>query len=161
MASVAAGTRTATMLLAVVVVGAVVLDRLTRRRRAMAQRDLRAATITAAIGLGPAAVLFGWFYVRIQLLYGDIGASTFLLEHFDREPRGSIGHVLTQGRLWSHLYHRMVSTARCPWAWPRFANVCRRRRQSSGSSSPLVRPRTGTSRRAIALCLARLWQSSR
>ena len=55
-----------------------------------------------AIGLGPAAVLFGWFYVRIHLLYGDFGASTFLFEHFDRVAR-RITHMFTQGRWWSDL----------------------------------------------------------
>ena len=113
---------------------------------------LRSAATIAAVGLGPAAVLFGWFYVRIQLLYGDVGASTFLLEHFDREARGSIPHMLTQGRLWSHLYHRIVSTAPLSWAWPRFANIAAVL-GVAGLIVAIVRPRPGTCRRAIAVCL--------
>ncbi len=152
MATVAAGTRTATMLLAIAVVGAVALDRLTRRDGRRWQDRIRPAVRIVLIGLGPAAVLFGWFYVRIQLLYGDVGASTFLLEHFEREPRGSIPHMFTQGRLWSHLYHRIVSTAPLSWAWPRFANVAAVL-AVVGLVVALVRPRPGTRRRAIVICL--------
>jgi hypothetical protein len=151
-AAVAAGTRTATMLLAVVVVAIVAGDRLVRPAGTPPPQRRRAAAITAAIGLAPAAVLVGWFYVRIQLLYGDVGASTFLLQHFDREPRGSIAHVMTQGRLWSHLFHRMVGTAPLSWAWPRFANLVAFV-AVVGVIVAIVRPRAGTSRRAIALCL--------
>ena len=83
-------TRTATMLLAVVVVGAVAADRLAAvPGEPWRQRVRAAATTVAAFGLGPAVVLFGWFYVRIQLLYGDVGASAFLLDHFGRVARGS------------------------------------------------------------------------
>ena len=152
MAAFAAGTRTATMLLAIVVVGAIALDRLVRRDGERWPNRLRSATIIAAVGLGPAAVLFGWFYVRIQLLYGDVGASTFLLEHFEREPRGSISHILTQGRLWSDLYHRIISTAPLSWAWPRFANVAAVV-GVVGLLVAIVKPSPRTSRRAIVLCL--------
>jgi hypothetical protein len=152
MAAVAAGTRTATMLLAVVVVGAVAFVQLTRSGSEPWRPRLRRATTVVAIGLGPAVVLFGWFYVRIQLLYGDVGASTFLLDHFDREPRGSIPFVLTQGRLWVHLFHRMASTAPLSWAWPRFANIVGLL-VVVGLVVALARPRARTSRRAIAVCL--------
>jgi Dolichyl-phosphate-mannose-protein mannosyltransferase len=151
-AAVAAGTRTATMLLAVVVVAAVALDQLTRVGSDPWRPRMRRAATVVAIGLGPAVALFGWFYVRIQLLYGDVGASTFLLEHFDREPRGSIPFVLTQGRLWVHLFHRMASTAPLSWAWPRFANIVGLV-AIAGLVVALVRPRAGTSRRAIAVCV--------
>lgn len=150
-AAVAAGTRTATMLLAVVVVAVLAADRLVRPARAPAAARRRAAAITALVGLGPAAVLFGWFYVRIQLLYGDIGASSFLLHYFGRSGRGSIPHVLTQGRLWGYLYHRMISTAPLSWAWPRFANLGAVL-AAAGLIVAIARPRRGTSRRAIALC---------
>jgi Dolichyl-phosphate-mannose-protein mannosyltransferase len=152
MAAVAAGTRTATMLLAVVVVGAVAFVQLHGSGSEPWRPRLHRATAVVAIGLGPAAVLFGWFYVRIQLLYGDVGASTFLLEHFDREPRGSIPFVLTQGRLWVHLFHRMASTAPLSWAWPRFANIVGLV-AIVGLVVAMVRPRAGTRRRAIAVCL--------
>ena len=106
-----------------------------------------------AIGLGPAAVLFGWFYVRIQLLYGDVGASTFLLEHFDREPRGSIPTCSRRAGCGSHLFHRMASTAPLSWAWPRFANLVGL--VGRGRSRRRHRPAAerARSRRAIALCL--------
>jgi hypothetical protein len=151
-AAAAAGTRTATMLLAVVVVAVVAADRLVRPPGISTPVRRRAAAITAAVGLGPAVALFGWFYVRIQMLYGDVGASSFLLDYFDRTGRGSIADVLTQGRLWSHLYHRMISTAPLSWAWPRFANVVAVV-AIIGLIVAIARPRRGTSRRAIALCL--------
>ena len=121
-ATVATGTRTATMLLAIVVVGFVAVDR-SRSGSATEPRRLRTAATVVAIGLGPAAVLFGWFYVRMQLLYGDVGASAFLLRHFERERRGSIPDMLTQGRLWVHLFQRLASTAPLSWARPRFVNL--------------------------------------
>ena len=152
MAALAAGTRTATMLLAVVVVAAVAVDQLTRSGSESWRPRLRRAATVVAIGLVPATVLFGWFYVRLQVLYGDVGASTFLLEHFDREPRGSIPFVLTQGRLWMHLFHRMASTAPLSWAWPRFANIVGLV-AIVGLVVALVRPQARTSRRAIAVCL--------
>jgi hypothetical protein len=151
-AAVAAGTRTATMLLAVVVVAAIGVEQLVRSGTEPWRPRLRRALSVIAIGLGPAVLLFGWFYVRIQLLYGDVGASTFLLNHFDREPRGSIPFVLTQGRLWVHLFHRMASTAPLSWAWPRFANLVGLV-ALVGLVVALVRPRSGTSRRRIAVCL--------
>jgi len=49
----------------------------------------RAASLTVAIGLGPAAVLFGWFYIRMHVLYGDFGASDHLLGYFGRASRGA------------------------------------------------------------------------
>jgi hypothetical protein len=151
-AAAAAGTRTATMLLAVVVVAVVSADRLVRPPGTPAPVRRRAAAVTAAVGIGPAVVLFGWFYLRIQRLYGDIGASSFLLDRFDRTGRGTIAHVLTQGRLWSHLYHRMISTAPLSWAWPRFVNLVAVV-AVIGLVVAIARPRMGTSRRAIALCL--------
>ncbi len=140
------------MLLAVVVVAAVAVDQLTRSGSESWRPRLRRAATVVAIGLGPATVLFGWFYVRIQVLYGDVGASTFLLEHFDREPRGSIPLVLTQGRLWMHLFHRMASTAPLSLAWPRLANIVGFV-AIVGLVVALVRPQARTSRRAIAVCL--------
>jgi hypothetical protein len=153
MAAVAAGTRTATMLLAVVVVGAVAVDRLAYHTAEPWRARVRQAATITAIGLGPAAVLFGWFYVRIHLLYGDFGASTFLLEHFDRVSRGSIAHMFTQGRWWSDLYHRMTATYPLNgWLWPRFANLFAVV-AIVGLIVAVVKPRRGTSRRAIAVCL--------
>jgi hypothetical protein len=153
MAAVASGTRTATMLLAVVVVGAVAVDRLGRHTGEPWRTRVREAATITAIGLGPAAVLFGWFYVRIHLLYGDFGASKFLLEHFDRVSRGSIAHMFTQGRWWSDLYHRMTATYPLGgWVWPRFANLFAAV-AIVGLIVAVFKPRRGTSRRAIAVCL--------
>jgi hypothetical protein len=153
MATVAAGTRTATMLLALVVVGVVALNRLLRRSGEPWRTRLGAAATITAFGLGPAVVLFGWFYVRIHVLYGDFGASTFLLEHFGRRSRGSIGHIFTQGRWWSDLYHRTTATYPLNgWLWPRFANLYAVV-AIVGLVVATVRPRRGTSRRAIAVCL--------
>jgi hypothetical protein len=152
-AALAAGSRTATMLLAAVVVFAVGLDRLARPITEPWRTRARGAATIVAVGLGPAAVLFGWFYLRIHLLYGDFGASTFLLQRFGRASRGSIAHVFTQGRWWSDLYHR--TTAAYPvsgWLWPRFANLYAVV-AIVGLLVAIVKPRRGTSRRAIALCL--------
>jgi hypothetical protein len=149
--AVAAGTRTATMLVAVFVVGAVAVFRLAQRGDPLRQR-VRAAGSIVAIGLGPAAVLFGWFYVRMQVLYGDVGASTFLLRHFGRVAPGTVADVLTWGHLWVHLYERMTSTAPLSRAWPRFANLLAVV-AIVGLVVALVRPRPGTSKRGLALCL--------
>ena len=61
------------------------------------------------IGLIPAAVLFGWYYVRNNRLYGDFAGSEFLLDRFGRMPRGSLFEVLTWGHLWVDLYHMLMS----------------------------------------------------
>ena len=151
-AAVAAGARTATMLLAVVVVGAVAANRLAAVPGEPWRQRVRGATTVAAFGLVPAVVLFGWFYVRIQLLYGDVGASAFLLDYFGRVPRGSAFDVLKSGRMWSHLYHRLTSTAPLSWAWPRFANVVAVV-AVAGLVLVVVRTRSAITRRSIALCL--------
>jgi 4-amino-4-deoxy-L-arabinose transferase-like glycosyltransferase len=151
-ATVAAGTRTATMLLAVFVVALVAAVRLLDQRGSLRQRVGAAAT-AAAFGLGPAALLFGWFFVRMQALYGDVGASSFLLDHFGRVSDGSVADVLTWGHLWVHLYERMTSTAPLSWAWPRFAALLAVV-SVTGSVVAIVRPRRGTSRRGLLLCVA-------
>ena len=62
-----------------------------------------------AFGLIPAAVLFGWHYLRNNALYGDFAGSEFLLDRFGRTPRGSLIDVLTWGHLWVDLYHMLMS----------------------------------------------------
>ncbi len=105
---VATGTRAATMLLAITVVATVAAFEFAKP--AAANRDRRrAAGRVGLFGLLPAAVLFGWFYLRNIGLYGDIGASSYLLERFDREPNGSIVSTLLDGGLWRSLYGRMMS----------------------------------------------------
>lgn len=54
--------------------------------------------------MGPAALLTGWFYVRSVVPYGDIGASSFLLDRFDREPRGSTWSYVFDVRWFESLY---------------------------------------------------------
>ena len=152
-AAVAAGARTATMLLAAFVVGAVALNRLALDSDETWRDRVRGAATVAVIGLAPAAVLFGWFYVRIQVLYGDVGASSFLLDYFGRVPRGTVVETLKSGRLWSHLYHRLASTAPLSWAWPRFANIVAVV-SVGGLVTVLVTTRSSTTRRSVALCLA-------
>ena len=87
------------MLLAVAVVGVVALRRFTRPAPT-ARDQLRSAGRVALIGLGPAVVVFGWFYARNVVLYGDIGASQYLLEMFRRERRGSVLEMLLRRPLW-------------------------------------------------------------
>jgi hypothetical protein len=107
-AVVAFGSRAATMLLAIAVVGVVVLRRLTRPAPSPGEQGRRAARI-ALIGLGPAVVVFGWFYVRNMVLYGDIGASQYLLEMFRRERRGSVFDQIVRWSMWSNVYEGLMS----------------------------------------------------
>jgi len=111
----------------------------------------RAASLTVAIGLGLAAVLFGWFYIRMHVLYGDFGASDHLLGYFGRASQGSVLDVMTRGHVWVHLYQRMTSTAPLSWAWPRYANLVAVV-AVAGLVVAVVRVRPGVSRRAFAVC---------
>ena len=107
-AVVAFGSRAATMLLAVAVVGFVAFRRFIRPAPSVQVQGRRAARV-ALIGLGPAAVVFGWFYVRNILLYGDVGASQYLLEMFRRERRGSVLDQMVQWPMWSSIYEGLMS----------------------------------------------------
>lgn len=106
--SVAFGSRAATMLLAVAVVGVVALRRFTRPAPSPAEQGRRAARV-ALIGLGPAIVVFGWFYARNIVLYGDIGASQYLLDMFRRERRGSVFDQVVRWSMWSNVYEGLMS----------------------------------------------------
>ena len=107
-AAVAFGARAATMLLAIAVVGVVALCRFTRPAPS-ANAQARNAARLAAIGLGPAVVLFGWFYARNLVLYGDIGASQYLLEMFRRERRGSMPDMIVRWSMWSNVFEGLMS----------------------------------------------------
>ena len=107
-AAVAFGSRAATMLLAIAVVGIVALRRFTRPAPT-AREQLRRAVRVALIGLGPAVVLFGWFYARNMVLYGDVGASQYLLEMFRRERRGSVLDMMVRWSMWSNVYEGLMS----------------------------------------------------
>ena len=130
-AAACAGARSATLLVAVVVVVWVVVARWATAPGTVGRRVAPASTV-AAYGFVPAAVLFGWYYVRNDRLYGDLAGSEFLLDRFGRIPRGSMFDVLTWGHLWVDLYHMLMSpsplftiraplsTSRCcspPWGW--------------------------------------------
>jgi hypothetical protein len=103
-----AGARSATLLVAVVAVGWVAAIRFHRHGGSFMHR-VRAAAFVGLVGLGPAAVVFGWFYVRNWSLYGDFAGSDFLMDRFEREPRGSILEILSWGHMWSDLYHKLMS----------------------------------------------------
>jgi hypothetical protein len=107
-AAVAFGSRAATMLLAIAVVGVVALCRFTRPAPS-ANAQLRNAVRLAAIGLGPAVALFGWFYARNIVLYGDIGASQYLLEMFRREQRGTVLDMIVRWSMWSNVFEGLMS----------------------------------------------------
>ena len=107
-AAACAGARGATLVVAVVVVGWVAIARF-RTVAGQLRHKVTAAAIVAAFGLIPAAVLFGWYYVRNTALYGDFAGSEFLLDRFGRSPRGSVLNVLTSGHMWIDLYHMLMS----------------------------------------------------
>ena len=107
-AVVAFGSRAATMLLAIAVVGFVAFRRFTRPALSLQVQGRRAGRV-ALIGLGPAVVVFGWFYVRNIVLYGDVGASQYLLEMFRREQRGSVLDMLVRWPMWSSIYEGLMS----------------------------------------------------
>ena len=106
--AVATGTRAATMLVAFAVVATVAAFEFAKPVAANGDRR-RAALRVGVIGILPAALLFGWFYLRNIVLYGDIGASSYLLERFDREPNGSLVSTLLRDGLWRSLYSRSMS----------------------------------------------------
>lgn len=106
--AVAWGSRASTMLLAVVVVAVVSLFRLSRPGMTRSSRLHESGRI-AAVALLPAVVLFGWFYVRNIALYGDLGASRYLLERFQRQRVGSVFEMFTQGHMWADVYQGLLS----------------------------------------------------
>ncbi len=105
---VAFGARAATMLVAIAVVGVVALRCFTRSAPSMRVRARRAALIALA-ALGPAVVAFGWYYARNVMLYGDIGASQYLLDMFRRGRRGSLLDMILRWSMWSNVYEGLMS----------------------------------------------------
>jgi hypothetical protein len=106
--AVAFGARASTMLLALVVVAVVALQRAVRPAADAEERIRRVAPIVV-VGVVPGAVLFGWFYLRNLLLYGDIGASDYLLRLFRREERGSVLAMFNRRFLWIRVYESLMS----------------------------------------------------
>lgn len=155
-AVVATGARTATMLLSVGVVAAVVLHLVvTRRHTERAATRWAAAGRVGLVGLGPAALVWGWFYVRNARLYGDIGGSGYLLDRFGRERRGSVVDLVTWGHMWSRLYRRLTTTAPLDWHVPRFATLVAALAVAGLVVAVAVAAarRATTELRGIALCL--------
>ena len=106
--AVAFGARAATMLVAIAVVGVVALRRFTRPAPSVSVQARRAVGV-ALVGIGPAVVAFGWFYVRNMMLYGDIGASQYLLDMFGRARRGSVFDMVVRWSMWSDVYEGLMS----------------------------------------------------
>jgi hypothetical protein len=89
------------------------------------------AALTRASGLlvvgGTALALAGWFYWRNRSLYGDITASTALLERFGRSPKGTILGLLTDPGLWLVQQQRLgTSPTWCPGAMAPCSGSCGR-----------------------------------
>lgn len=109
--AVATGARGVTMLLALAAVVVVAYFEYRRAGERYAAARFRSAARVVLIGVVPALILFGWFYVRNIVLYGDIGASTYLLDRFNRQPRGSVLAMLLDTELWRSLWFRSMSPA--------------------------------------------------
>ncbi|WP_117000105.1 hypothetical protein [Desertimonas flava] len=107
---VASGTRAATMLLAIAVVGCVGAWQLARGPSPVRERAVSALTVWLGAAI-PMALAFGWFYLRNIHLYGDIGASDYLLRRFRRTRKGSVLSMMTRGHMWANLYQRLTTPA--------------------------------------------------
>lgn len=114
----AAATRAVGLITGVVVILAVVGARTVIEGRRVS-RPLYVASMHAAALALPSVLLVGWFYLRNIALYGDIGASSYLLDRFGRVSReeGVLGTALDR-QLWQVVYDRMVG-------YTRFANPIR------------------------------------
>jgi 4-amino-4-deoxy-L-arabinose transferase-like glycosyltransferase len=76
-------------------------------------RRTRRVPWRAALVLGlPVTLASGWFWVRNSRLYGDVGASQFLLDRFGRKPRGSILEVLGDRSIWNTVLRSLFTTSR-------------------------------------------------
>jgi Dolichyl-phosphate-mannose-protein mannosyltransferase len=116
------GARATTMLVATAVVATVAVYWFSRPTSTWARRRRDAGRVIL-VGLLPAVVLFGWFYVRNIALYGDIGASRYLLDWFERQRRGSVVDMVTRGEMWVHVYQGLLSPSTVARRLPRFTNV--------------------------------------
>jgi hypothetical protein len=95
----------------VIGVGAIAVVALSEHGPLRATTRARARqTVTRSWGLlAPTVVLVGWFYVRNLVLYGDIGASSYLLRRFSRGSRQeSVLHVIFNCEEWRQVYDRLV-----------------------------------------------------
>ncbi len=102
--ALASGARSSSMMaaLAVVVVVAAVTW-----RRTEAPRRWRVTTRVALASLAPAVVLFGWFYVRNVVLYGDLAGTERVQELQHLQPR-RMWDVLTSGQMWRAVFEGLA-----------------------------------------------------
>lgn len=107
-ASVAAGVRTATMLMAAGAIGMLFLTMWMSTERPWKDR-WPAMRKLALWGVGLPVALFGWYSVRNHVLYGDLGASEFLLDRFRRAVRGPVPTMLFEGQIWHRLFRRVTT----------------------------------------------------
>ena len=107
-ATIAAGARAATMLLAVAVVAVVAAHCLARADGPRSVRLRRSGRVVAC-GLLPAVLLFGWFYALNMVRYGDIGASRYLLARFDRVARGGLLSTVVDVDQWIETVRRLMA----------------------------------------------------
>jgi hypothetical protein len=106
--AVAAASRASGLLVALAVVAVVLGVGLARAAGPLWSR-LRELVRRAAALVGPAVLVAGWFYVRNIALYGDIGASSHLLDRFDREPRGAIWSYVFDIEWFGSLYSAIAT----------------------------------------------------
>lgn len=98
-ASLAALTR-ASGWLVVGIAGLAVLIGVWRAGAGGSLRRLGRTVAGAGLVGGMALAVAGWFYWRNRALYGDLTASTALLDRFGRSPKGTVLGLLTDPGLW-------------------------------------------------------------
>jgi Dolichyl-phosphate-mannose-protein mannosyltransferase len=123
-ASLLAGAALLTRASAAVAVAAVVTSAVVaawRRGGGVWRAVVRATGAVLLIGAASAASA-GWFYWRNERLYGTATGDTFLLDAFERPPRGGLADVLIDGGynggMWSGLFgavHPRLSVAHPGW----------------------------------------------
>lgn len=79
----------------------------------------RTLGMAALVGGVPAAAA-GWFYIRNIELYGDVGATTALLEKFHRHSRGTLLHVALDPDLYTYQFRELW--VRQYLGWPGLAS---------------------------------------
>lgn len=113
----------------------------------------------AVIALLPAVVVTGWYYLRVQGLYGDPAASTYLLNRFDLETPTSVGSTLTQGDRWDDILRGLLFSAppyryAVDYVWFRVMKVVAVVAIIGAAAAPVVRwlrsdPRPPITRRSL------------
>ncbi len=75
---------------------------------------LRSLGMAGIVGGVPAAAA-GWFYIRNIELYGDVGATTELLEKFHRHSRGTLLHVALDPDLYTFQFRELWVRQNLGW----------------------------------------------